>query len=76
MPTYIYKCVKCDEKYEVFSKSSEFAEDILCPSCGSEQQKRVMTAANFATVTTAKSGTCGCGPSPEEKLSECICGAN
>ena len=73
MPTYIYKCVKCDEKYEVFSKSVEFAEEIMCPTCGSEKQKKVMTAANFATVSS-KSGSCGCGSSQESSC-ECTCGA-
>ncbi len=74
MPSYIYKCVKCEAKYEVISKSAEFAEEIMCPTCGSEKQKRVMTTTNFATVSS-KSSSCQCGTS-EEKLSECVCGAN
>jgi putative FmdB family regulatory protein len=74
MSTYIYKCVKCDAKYEVISKSVEFAEDIMCPTCGSEKQKRVLTAANFATVSSGSS-SCLCGPTGE-KLSVCVCGAN
>lgn len=74
MSTYIYKCIKCDAKYEVISKSVEFAEDIMCPTCGSEKQKRVLTAANFATVSSGSS-SCQCGPTGE-KLSECVCGAN
>ena len=72
MPTYIYKCVKCDAKYEVFTKSPNFDESVMCPDCGSEKQKRVMTSATIATFTEKKE--CGCATSEEPRI--CMCGAN
>jgi len=71
MPTYAYKCMKCDTKYEVFHKTQEVKENINCPSCGSQESKRLITAAGIsgfaASVSTTDlppapscpGGTCG-----------------
>ncbi len=47
MPTFVYKCKDCASKYEVFHKVKEVQEDVICPSCGSHEAKKMITAANI-----------------------------
>jgi putative FmdB family regulatory protein len=56
MPTYSYKCEDCTTKYEVFHKVREIEESVICPECGSEKSKRLMTAAGISGFSsTSKS---------------------
>lgn len=40
MPTYEYKCVVCDKKFEYFHKMSENPV-INCPECGLEMKRLI-----------------------------------
>ena len=44
MPIYDYKCTSCEATYEVFHKVREVSEDIVCPSCGSTEHTRLISA--------------------------------
>lgn len=48
MPIYEFKCLKCEEFFEVIVMGS--AEDSLkgCPKCGSEEFERVVSRTNFS----------------------------
>jgi putative FmdB family regulatory protein len=46
MPIYDYRCVDCDERFEV-SRPMGSASDPCCPSCG-KQAKRVFTPVGVA----------------------------
>lgn len=55
MPTYAYKCSDCGTKYEHFFKVKEAKEDLLCPSCQSNNAIRMVTAANIGTFSSSAS---------------------
>ncbi len=57
MPTYAYKCNDCETKYEVFHKAKEVKEDVVCPSCGSQDAKKLITAAGISGFDTIASGS-------------------
>lgn len=40
MPTYDYKCLKCNEKFEVFQKINDDPID-KCPKCGGEVKRLI-----------------------------------
>jgi putative FmdB family regulatory protein len=40
MPLYDFACDACDERFEAWAKPGEAA---ACPSCGSEETKRLFT---------------------------------
>ncbi len=53
MPTYAYKCSDCGNKYEQFFKVKEIKEELQCPSCGSSQAEKMITAANIGTFSSS-----------------------
>ncbi len=40
MPIYEYKCVKCNEKFEVYKTIRERDEAVNCPKCGAKRPER------------------------------------
>lgn len=48
MPVYDYKCNECDSKYDIFHKSKENQEDIICPKCGSKNASKLMSAPSIS----------------------------
>lgn len=75
MPIFDYRCRECGSLYDIFHKVREVTEDVICPSCGSHQYKKLMSAP-FVAV----------GSSPAKKAAEScdmgdaccggVCGAN
>jgi putative FmdB family regulatory protein len=55
MPVFAYKCNECETKYEIFHKSSENLSEVACPSCGSEDAKKLISAINFSGFSMSKS---------------------
>ena len=74
MPMYDYRCTDCGKTYDVYHKTREIGEDVVCPACGSTKHKRLMSAAMVSVGSVASrhlndappceggSGTC-CGGS-------------
>ncbi|MEW5797878.1 MAG: zinc ribbon domain-containing protein [Bacteroidota bacterium] len=70
MPTYEYICSDCKQRYDIFHKVREIEEDVICPTCGSQHHKRVMsvTSVSMAGISSSSndsasscdSGSC-CG---------------
>lgn len=48
MPTYVYKCNDCGNKYEVFHKVKEQKENVICPSCSSKESTKMIAAASIS----------------------------
>ncbi len=46
MPIYEYQCTKCEHKMEALQKISE-ASLLECPACGTENLKKLVSAASF-----------------------------
>ena len=44
MPIYEYRCRECAATYEVLHLGRETAADVVCPSCGSHQATRLISA--------------------------------
>jgi putative FmdB family regulatory protein len=64
MPVVEYQCSKCEKQYDVYHKTREIIEDVLCPSRGSHHHKRLLSASAIAvgkqSYSTSSSDGCGC----------------
>jgi len=48
MPIYEFKCLKCNEYFEVLVTRSEENVEMACPKCHSEEFERVLSTASYA----------------------------
>ena len=70
MPVFDYRCEECKITYDVYHKVREVAEDVVCPSCGSKNHKRLISIPGVAVTNGSshtkpgeqmcESGGCGC----------------
>lgn len=71
MPIYEFKCLKCEDFFELLVMNGEEMVDLECPKCKSADFERVMSATNYAmgpgsgqksgmstTSRTCSSGSC------------------
>lgn len=57
MPIHQYKCLECENNYEILHKSKELVENIKCPKCNSISYKKLIS--NFtASVSYSPSAPC------------------
>ena len=69
MPLFEFRCLKCNDLFEMLFMGKEDNMEMRCPHCGAEDFERVMSNANFAMGSgkgpTAKPGVqtrqCGDG---------------
>jgi putative FmdB family regulatory protein len=47
MPTYEYKCLDCQEKFEIFYKRSSDEHDVKCTKCNSEKIIKLISKTSF-----------------------------
>lgn len=52
MPIYDYRCSDCGSAYDIYHKTREVPEDIVCPSCQSTQHTRLMSVPAAAVMGT------------------------
>jgi putative FmdB family regulatory protein len=57
MPIYDYQCAKCGKTYDVFHKVREVLGDVVCPSCGSPDHARLISAPSFSMGGPGRSGS-------------------
>lgn len=69
MPIYEFKCLKCEEFFEVIVMGSSGDNLKGCPKCGSEEFERVVSKTNF---TMGSSGG-GAGPKAGVQTQERTC---
>jgi putative FmdB family regulatory protein len=48
MPIYEYKCLKCQEYFELLVMSQDEELEIKCPKCGSEDFERIISTTSYA----------------------------
>ncbi len=54
MPTYIYRCEKCEETTEHNAKMGQAPKHVTCSNCGSQRTRRViLTHPNMRRVLTS-----------------------
>jgi len=71
MPIYEFKCLKCNECFELLVMNKEEEIEMKCPHCGSEEFERILsctyhsmgsgagdTQGATAQTRTCSSGTC------------------
>ncbi len=58
MPIYDYKCEECGTTYDIFHKVREIAEDVVCPSCGSQNHTRLISAPAFSMGEKKEGSSC------------------
>ncbi len=51
MPVYDYRCSDCNATYDIYHKTREVQEDIVCPSCGSRNHKKLMSVTQMSMGT-------------------------
>jgi putative FmdB family regulatory protein len=79
MPIYDYECSECGKRYDVFHKVREIAEDVLCPTCGSRNHKKLMSAPSISISSRATSAENPDCPSCDLSEGGCaggMCGLN
>lgn len=55
MPVYDYQCINCNSTYDVFHKGREVKEDVICPSCGSKNHKKLISLPVVSMGSTSSS---------------------
>lgn len=72
MPIYEFKCLECNEYFEILvTRSTEDEVEMGCPSCRSENFERVLSSTNFAMG--GSSGGSGGLKTEERKCSSGSC---
>ncbi len=56
MPIYEFRCLQCNDCFEVLVTRAEDEVDMACPKCKSEDFERVMSCTNFQMGTGAGGG--------------------
>jgi putative FmdB family regulatory protein len=70
LPLYEYRCLDCNSKFEVLSKS--LSEEVVCEKCGSKNVKRLISAFSFASIgDTGVSSSSSCSTCSAKTCSTC-----
>lgn len=48
MPIYEYKCLKCQECFELLKMGLDDGVELRCPKCKSEEFERIISTTNYA----------------------------
>ena len=48
MPIYEFRCLKCNECFEMLFTHTQEAVELKCEKCGSRDVERIMSGSNFA----------------------------
>lgn len=78
MPIYDYRCSDCGSTFDVYHKTREVAEDIVCPSCRSTKHMRLMSVPASAVMGSGGSSSSSPASSCESGGGCCggACGMN
>ncbi len=58
MPIYEFKCLKCNECFELLMMNQEEGVEMRCPECHSENLERILSCASY-NIGTASGGSKG-----------------
>jgi len=79
MPIFEYKCSACNNKFEYLHKSSTVQEEVLCPVCNSNKNRKLFSSfsanvsSNLHSPSECSSGQC---QTPTTGCSNGLCGLN
>jgi putative FmdB family regulatory protein len=48
MPIYEFKCLKCNECFEILFTSAQDTAELKCNKCDSQEVERVLSSTNFS----------------------------
>ncbi len=57
MPIYEFKCLECNNIFEILFGSSNEKVEIKCPECGSREAERVLSTVSVAVKGSASENT-------------------
>jgi len=65
MPTYDFRCTRCDARFETRLSMSAYerGEGRICPECDSGEVERAFTAVNVIGSRSSGNGGACCNPS-------------
>jgi putative FmdB family regulatory protein len=49
MPIYEFKCLECEEFFELLVMGKKEGEETKCPKCGAQSFERVLSTTSFVT---------------------------
>jgi len=55
MPIFEFKCLKCNDCFEILVINSNDEKEMKCPKCGSLEFERVVSKTNYAMASPASS---------------------
>ncbi len=64
MPIYEFKCLKCNECFEILFTSSQDTAELKCAKCDSQEVERVLSSTNFS-VSSGSGGYGRLRPDPQ-----------
>ncbi len=80
MPIYEYKCSKCNAKFDILHKSTTIQEDVHCPACDSNENKKLFSSFSSTinnndshSESSCHNGSCGI---PLSGCASGMCGLN
>ncbi len=81
MPVFEYQCQKCKTKFDVFHKSQNQSEKVICPNCNSIESKKLFStfSASFASAGSDSYSGCSdgsCGVPNSGGCASGMCGLN
>jgi len=53
MPIYEFKCLKCQELFELLVINNDDEVQLQCPKCNSKEFERVLSVTNFSAGSSA-----------------------
>lgn len=63
MPIFEFRCLKCQDLFEIIVLTSDDQAEMKCPKCQSEEFERVMSTASYSMSGSLKGCTSkGTGP--------------
>jgi len=60
MPIYEYRCLTCEERFEVLQRMNEGNENLVCPSCGAPKPAKQFSAFAMSGSGNRSSSDNGC----------------
>jgi len=68
MPIYEFRCLNCQDLFEILVMATDAEMEMRCPKCSGEQIERVLSSAGYqmrsgggASVASTQSRTCSSG---------------
>ncbi len=73
MPIYEFECTKCQHKFDELVRASVNLQDIVCPQCGVNSPRKLMSAFGFSSggKTVTSSSQSGCTSCHSHNCSTC-----